>query len=758
MNARVVRRTAQVILIALMLAACGGGNQEPTAEASGPTNTPGPEVVVPQTTSVPDPADAASAYLAAWSEFDYASMYEMLTQLSKDAMPIEQFEERYREVSIESTLTSVDYEVLQKLTSPSNAQVGFQVTLNSALAGPVTRDSLMDLSMENGQWKVVWGDQLILPELAGGNRLSMQVSTPSRGIIYDRNNEALASTSEAVALSVIPSAVAEENVGGLLSQLSVINNLPVGYLRESIFSEDAPYLTPAGVVPVDAFNQRETYLEGYFDVLSYQNYFTRLYLLGSGGAHALGYVSSIPAEEVDEWSRRGYPVDATVGRQGLESWGEEFLAGKRGGELYVVNADKTQQITILNSREAEPAQSIHTTLDASLQRWAQLSIKDFTGAVVVLERDTGRILAMASSPTFDPNDADFNNPNSQWGNYFDGTLVQPFLNRATQGQYPPGSIFKVITMAAALESGLYTPQSSFLCEHTWNKLGAELEDWTLEKGLPASGELTLQEGLMRSCNPWFYEIGFSLYGAELQTAIADMARGFGLGSPTGLEELPEEAGQITNPNESTTGSEPVFNAVQQAIGQSDTLITPLQAAVYVAALGNGGTLLRPQLIERIEDVNGTNTHTFTPEETGTLPVSEENLSAIQAAMRMVINNPRGTAYRTFANMNTTVFGKTGTAQNPGVDAHAWFIGYTNTNSQENPDIAIAVVLEDQGDGSEFAAPIFRRLVEVYFTGGPQRGFPWESQIGVLDEEYFAEEVETEDTENGNGGEVVTPVP
>lgn len=755
MNARMVRRTIQVFLIALVLVACGGGEQQ----ASDVTDTPGPEAVVPQTTSVPDPADAAGDYLQAWSDFEYGAMYEMLTQLSKDAMPAEQFEERYREVSIEAALTSVDFEVLQKLTSPNSAQVGYRVTLNSALAGPVTRESVMDLSMENSQWKVVWGDQLILPELAGGNRLSMQVSTPSRGIIYDRNSEALAATAEAVALSVIPSAVADDAVGGLLSQLSVLNNIPVGYLRETIFAEDAPYLTAAGVVPVDTFNQRETYLEGYFDVMSYQNYFTRLYLLGSGGAHAIGYVSSIPAEEVDEWSRRGYPVDATVGRQGLESWGEEYLAGKRGGELYVVNSDKTERITILGSREAEPAESIYTTLDADLQRWAQLAIKDFTGAVVVLERDTGRILAMASSPTFNPNDADVNNPNSQWGTYFDGTLVQPFLNRATQGQYPPGSIFKVITMAAALESGLYTPQSSFLCEHTWEKLGAPFEDWTLEKGLPASGELTLQEGIMRSCNPWFYEIGFSLYGAELQTAVADMARGFGLGSPTGLEELPEEAGQITNPNESTTGSEPVFNAVQQAIGQSDTLITPLQAAVYVAALGNGGSLYRPQLVERIEDTNGTSSDIFTPEETGTLPISEENLAAIQASMRMVINNPRGTAYRTFANMITPVFGKTGTAQNTGEAPHAWFIGYTNANSTENPDLAIAVLLENQGDGSEFAAPIFRRLVEVYFTGGPQRGYPWESQVGVLDEAYFIDEEEVPENTDGAGVPIeVTPSP
>lgn len=753
MNARMARRIAQVLMIALVLVACGGGGQE-TAEG---TDTPGPEAVVPQTTSVPDPADATSAYLQAWADFDYSAMYDMLTQLSKDAMPAEQFEERYREVSIEAALTSVDFEVLQKLTSPNSAQVGYQVTLNSALAGPVTRESMMDLSMENGEWKVVWGDQLILPELAGGNRLSMQVSTPSRGIIYDRNSTVLAASMDAVALNVIVSAVEDDLYGSILNQLAILSDEPLNFLRQRILVEDQPYLTPVDVIPADLFNERQSYLEPFKTAISYSEYFTRLYYYDQGASQPVGYVSAIPAEEVEEWSRRGYPVDAIVGRQGLESWGEEYLAGNRGGELYVVNADKTQRITILSSREAEPAESIYTTLDANLQRWAQLAIQDFTGAAVVLERDTGRILAIASSPTYNPNDADFNNPISKWSTYFDGSTPQPFLNRATQGQYPPGSIFKVITMAAALESGLYTPQSTFLCEHTWDKLGAALEDWTLEKGLPASGELTLQEGIMRSCNPWFYEIGFSIYGTGEQTAIADMARGFGLGSLTGLEELPEEAGSISNPNESTLDSEPVFNAVQQAIGQSDTLITPLQAAVYVAALGNGGSLYRPQLVERIEDINGHNSDTFTPEVYGTLPISEDTLTAIQSAMRMVINNPRGTAYRTFANLATVIYGKTGTAQNPGEEPHAWFIGYTQ-NRDDLPGIAIAVLLENQGDGSEFAAPIFRRLVEVYFTGQPVRTYPWETKIGTPNEDYFLPEEESSEEEEADTLIVVTPSP
>ncbi len=748
MKSRIANFWLLLTLIAVVVSACGGNAAtQPSASTATPTNPPGQ--VVPTTISVPDPIEATSAYLNAWGDYDYATMYAMLTQLSADGVSYEDFAARYVNVEVEASLAGVEYEILGALTNPNNAQVAYSITLNSSLVGAITRETRMNLSLENGAWKVIWNETLILPELAGGNRLSMQRFTPTRGLIYDQFGNALVAAGEVVALSVIPSNVNEEGVSGLLAQLARMTGYPSGYLNTLIFGDDAPYIVPVAEMPVDQFEAYETYLDPYLGALSWQNYFTRLYYIGSGGANTLGYVGQIPAEEVDEWARLGYPVDAFVGRLGIENWGEEYLAGQRGGELYVVSPND-ERVTILGSREAQPSESIYTTLDAELQFWAQFAIKDFTGAIVVLERDTGRILAMASSPTFDPNDADFANPNSEWGSYFTGDLDRPFFNRATQGEYVPGSIFKVITIAAALESGLYTPQSSLYCGHEWTGLGTPLKDWTLDKGLPASGELTLQEGIMRSCNPWFYTIGQTLYSQGQTTLLADMARAFGLGSVTGLDVLPESEGLISNPDNSTTESQPLFNAVQQAIGQSDTLITPLQAAVYIAAIGNGGIIYQPQLIQEIVDTGGEANASFVPIEKGTLPISEDTLRAIQGALRMVTTNPRGTAYRTFANLTIPVYGKTGTAEITGLDPHAWFIGYTNAARADKPDIAIAVLVENIGDGSEFAAPIFRRVMEVYFYGAPQRPYPWEDGIGVFNLDYFFPPVE-DDAAGDNGG-------
>lgn len=169
-----------------------------------------------------------------------------------------------------------------------------------------------------------------------------------------------------------------------------------------------------------------------------------------------------------------------------------------------------------------------------------------------------------------------------------------------------------------------------------------------------------------------------------------------------------------------------------AIGQGEVLVTPLQVANFVAAIGNGGTLFKPWVIDRIEDRFGNVSFATVPGEIGQLPVSEENLEVIQEAMEGVVSsrNPRGTAYRVFNGFKIPIAGKTGTAESGLADPHAWFVAYSNMESEDNPDIAVAVIVENEGEGSEWAAPVVRRIIELYFYGSPQRLYPWESGIGI----------------------------
>ena len=388
------------------------------------------------------------------------------------------------------------------------------------------------------------------------------------------------------------------------------------------------------------------------------------------------------------------------------------------------------------------------TIDSNLQYYAQQSLTGFRGAVVVLERDTGRVLAMASSPGFDANLFEPSNYNNSLLSELLNDAEQPLVNRATQGQYPLGSVFKVITFSAALESGLFLPETTLDCQYEWKGLpDRTLYDWTWEKcqepiqagefcnssrNTP-SGLLTLPEGIMRSCNPWFWQIGLDLYNFDRGSDIANMARAFGFGAPTGIEQVSESPGQITDPPS-------LLDAVNQAVGQGDVLVTPLQVARMIAAVGNGGTLYRPQIIEKIQPIDGSPTVVFKPEARGTLPLRSDNLEVLQEALVSVVENPRGTANFRLRGMDFPVAGKTGTAESGSINGkpHAWFAGYTDCaeNAEEypvcsdKPDIAVAVIVENIGDGSEYGAPIFRRMIQVHYFGTPQSLFWWEASYGV----------------------------
>jgi penicillin-binding protein 2 len=710
-----------ILILAFLLVSCS-----PAAGTPIPNQPINPVDVLPtpviQTTHVPNPESAAIFFLDAWKSEDYPKMYSLLTQLSKDAITLDDFTKKYKETAINMTLQGIEYTILSSLTNPTRAQVAFRTTYKTVLLGEIQRDITMYLDQEKSYWMVEWEDGLILPELSGGNRLSMDVKIPARGNIYDRNESAIAAQADAVALGVVPSNILPDDEGNLLLWLSKMTNIPAPWIRSRYFGTENYYI-----------NVGETTNDRYLDYagalantsgVEVTPYNTRFYYDGGVAPQVTGYVQLVPAEELEAYQRKGYLGDEKVGVSGLERWGEDKLAGTHGGNLYVIDP-QGQIVTRLASVEPVKSQSIYTTLDKNLQLGVQEALAGFAGSAVVIERDTGRVLAMASAPDYDPNLFDPNNVNFQFLGQSLSDTRQPLVNRATQGQYPLGSVFKIITMAAALESKLYTKESTYNCTSEFTEVqNLILYDWTVKKELPASGMLNLQEGLMRSCNPWFWHIGLDLFRKGVGTAIPDMARGFGLGSATGIEGVDEEVGNI--PTVETEG-----DATNIAIGQGTLLVTPLQVANFVAAVGNGGTLYTPQIIEKIAPPDGDPTFLFEPKIKGKLPVSEENLISIQEAMRLVVAAPRGTAHRTFAGMQIPIYGKTGTAETSlGDQTHAWFAGYTDAKNPAKPDIAIAVMLEYQGEGSDWAAPIFRRIVELYYNGQISRTYPWETTYYV----------------------------
>ncbi len=718
-----------ILVILTLISACSTGAVKNPGTAK--TLTP-PIVTIWPAGSVPtssgdtaaNPDATLTAYLDAFKAEDYNSMYGLLSKVSQDAITLEDFAKRNRDALSEMSASTFDYEVLSSLKKNDySSEVSFHVVYHTALVGDVQRDIVAPFTLENNSWKLKWDDGLILPELAGGNVLRMDYDIPSRGNIYDRNGEALAAQSDAYAFYILPGNVTEDSMGPLVSEASRLCGIDMQTLIDKINNTPAQYPIPL----CTANDQESQRLRGMSPSgLQWDAYNSRYYFEQGAASNVVGYTQLISADELEMYRRRGYRSDQMVGKAGVERWAENYLSGKHGGTLYVIDPKTGTPVTKVGESQAQAADSIYLTLDRNLQYYTDMALRPFTGAAVVIERDTGRVLAMATSPNFDANAFQPNNP-IQAGELAD--MVQgSLLNRAAQGQYPLGSVFKIITMAAGMESGLYQPDTQFNCEYEWTKLPDQVRhDWTWQHcqnrlaagkecnttdSMP-SGPLTLQEGLMRSCNPFFWDIGYNLYLNNRPNDIANMARAFGLGQPSGIQQVEEASGNIPD------GTSDVA-VVNEAIGQGDVLVTPLQVARFVAAVGNGGTLYRPQLVEKITTVDGNPVTVFKPEAAGTLPIQPFRLQAIQEAMRWVVEDPRGTANFRLRGLNIPVSGKTGTAESGNGNSHAWFAGYTRASESTNlPDIAIAVILENQGEGSDWAAPIFKRIVETYYFGRPQ---------------------------------------
>ncbi len=725
-----------LILLPILLAACGGGNTPAGTEGPKPTATSSLPTPVVNITDTPNAQDAAAAFLTAWQNSNYDDMYDFLSGASKDAISKEDFTKKYQDFARSLTLQKIGFSIPSSLTNPSSAQVGYGVDFTTALLGDLSRQMVMNLVLEGGSWKVQWNEGLMMPELEGGNSLSLDVKWPSRGNIYDRDGNVLATNADAYALGVVPGQVAEGMMPEVVAQLALLTGRTAQSIDADIQASQADWYVPVGEVNRSVVDRKFDYLTT-LDGLKISIYNGRFYP-DSLAPQTVGYVQSIFPEQIDEYRLKGYAGDETVGQAGLEQWGEEILAGTPSASLYVIRPDGSVSTRLIEV-ESKPPKDIYTTLDAPLQEVAQKSLDGFNGAIVVLEKSTGRVLAMASSPSVDSNLFVAGNVN----NSSLGTVLNDgsnrLLNRAATGVYPLGSVFKIITMAAALESGVFKPDSKFDCQNTWTEIpNLTLENWTLVKGLPPDGILTLMEGLMRSCNPWFYHAGLELFRQMGAYYLSNIAGGFGLGSKTGIEAVADDAGQIPVPQDDGA-------AAQQGIGQGEMLVTPLQVAKFIEAVGNGGKLHVPQIIEKIVSPDGSAVDTFTAKESGELPISKNTLESVQSAMRMVVKEQRGTAHRAMLGLSIPVFGKTGTAQNPGGEAHAWFGGYTDMNLENQPDIIVVVIVENAGQGSEIAAPIFRRMVEKYF-GQPLALFPWESA-------YYVTRTPTPE-----GGAVETPVP
>ena len=686
-----------LLVLALLVptgAGCGFAVSNPT-----PTTVPSPTPVLP-------PADeVAFAFLQAWERSDYEAMYGLLSKAAQAQVSEDEFTATYLQVAEEAMLLGITSQILAAYQPDTQAQVSFELAFKTAFVGDFEVQNQMALTFEEGRWGVNWSPALILPQLSDETFVRMTTWAPSRGNIYDRNGLGLAVQGELVEVGVVPGEIEDEWT--LLAQLSAVLGIPAADLQERYASAQANWYVPLGQITPEVAQANYAVLSTAPGV-EMREAWTRSYREEIIAPHVVGVMGPIPSEEIDQWRLQGYTGDEMVGWMGLERWGEPYLAGERGGRLEILS-QKGQLVAVLAEKPSRESSSLYTTFDREFQKTVQEILGTQLGAIAVLEVETGKVLALATYPNFDPNLFATGISSWEWQS-LQADQRRPLVNRATQGTYPPGSVFKIVTMSAGMEEGGLTAGSSFLCRGTWTGLGPQ---WPKVCWLSSGhGNIPLNRALTVSCDITFYQVGLVLNGVSHEV-LPDYARRFGLGARTGIE-VEEDAGLVPDPDWKIQAKGEGWapgDTVNLAIGQGELLVSPLQIASIMAAVGNGGTLYRPQTVEMIASDLDKPEWIFQPVEMTQLPVGAENLRVINNSLYKVTSASHGTAYRAFEGLEVPVAGKTGTAESGRENPHAWFAAYAPAQA---PEIAVVAIVEHSGEGSTFAAPLVRRVVEAYF--------------------------------------------
>ena len=542
--------------------------------------------------------------------------------------------------------------------------------------------------------------------LADGNRIRLIPAMAPRGTFYDRNGEILVTNRPGFTVSLLPlTAPISEDV---VARLSALLHVPVSDIQTKIKAHSGfdPIRIKNDVGPeilTIIEEQKSSYPGVVIEVQPIRNY-----LYKEQAAHTFGYVSEINDEELEKRKDEGYKTGDIIGKFGLERVFDQELRGRNGGEQ--VEFDVTgKPVQILGRKDPIPGNDLILTIDEHIQAVAEKAVDDQlkivgakAAAAVVMNPQTGEVLALVSRPAFDPNLFAHGISEKDWKKINENPYY-PMDNKAITGEYPPGSTFKIVTGTAALTEGKVTPSEKiFDSGHYWigDKGNSEGE---------ALGWIDFTEAMAHSDNVYFYEMGYRL-GID---TLERYARMFGLGAKTGIN-LPYEAeGLVAN----RRYKEKVFKddwyiseTLDAAIGQGFNLVTPIQAAMVMGEIAANGKRFQPYLVQRIVGPDGKTVKSFSPVLLSKLDVDPSVIRLVQIGLRDVTKY--GTASTVFgANFPVDIAGKTGTAENPHGRDHGWFVAY---GPFSDPNVVVAVVVEQGGYGSQSAAPIGKKILEAAF--------------------------------------------
>jgi penicillin-binding protein 2 len=560
--------------------------------------------------------------------------------------------------------------------------------------------------------QIIKSDELKL--LAENNRVRTIPLKAYRGKIFDRNNKEIINSRPSFNLLLTPEDVKEPD--RILSIIASRFKIDMDRIKMEIKNSHTPF-QPVTLKrnlsreEVAFIEEHRIDLPGVFlDIEPARNYVHE-----EAASHIFGYVGEITKLQLDNLRNSDYRLGDLIGQYGIEKRYESTLKGKRGSKNVEVDA-VGRELKVLREVKPDFGYNLYLTIDIELQKGAEGLFEGKNGALVAMDPRDGSILAMVSKPSFNPNFFAGGVSKEYWSN-LTADNYKPLQNRAIQGQYPPGSVFKIITATAGLEEGVITPATIINCPGFF-KLGKKTYRCWKKSG---HGKMDLQNALIQSCDVFFYTVGFRL-GVD---RLSQYAYSSGLGNSTDIDLEGEKTGLIpTSDWKEKAKGEPWIagETLSVSIGQSFNLVTPIQLANMISAVANGGTIFKPRIVNKIETESGVNE--VKPEIKGKLAATQKTLDIIRDSLRGVVSDARGTG-RAAAISGIVVAGKTGTAQvikmkesEDKADEdlpyefrdHAWFVAFA---PYENPTIAVAVLVEHGGHGGSAAAPIAGRLIKSY---------------------------------------------
>ncbi len=567
--------------------------------------------------------------------------------------------------------------------------------------------------------QLVEGERLRL--LSVNNRIRLQDIDPSRGLIFDRNGLRIADNRPAVNIYITLKDA--KPVEKTLEKLASYTDFPIAELKEKIKRNRGRGAYKPILIRQDISRDILAAIEVHkFDLpgITVNVKLRRHYLDRHGAAHLVGYLSEINARELKTGKYPGCRSGDFIGKFGVEKAHENYLRGHHGGRQVEVDA-RGRVIRPLKTVVARPGHNLILTLDQQVQARAEMMLAGKVGAAVAIEPDTGRILALASSPAFNQNAFVDGMSGEQWRT-LNSNPDHPMVNKAIQGTYPPASTYKIVTAIAGLEEGVIDETTTMHCPGYYKFGNRVFRCW--KKG--GHGKVNVVQALEQSCDVFFYQVGLKL-GVD---RLAWHAQACGLGAQTGIKLDREKAGLIpTAAWKKRRFGIPWLQGetLSVAIGQGYNLVTPLQMAVLTAAVANGGTRYRPTILDHIETAAGERLYENTPEITGRVSMNPATLALVREGLFDVVQGEAGTARR-IRTKGVSISGKTGTAQVVALKSeeeedatevqdrhkdHAWFVAYAPA---ESPQIAVSVIVEHGEHGSSAAAPIAKDMILAFLSG------------------------------------------